>query len=346
MTQRCRILVTGASGQDARVLFALMRNSGLKADVFGVSRGSHQVTEALFSEFGGASFSLKLVQCDYGEGFSSLLKDIAPDLVFHFGASTFVEDSWKDTKLFHAQMLDPVIDILEYCRTHSDCRVFLASSSEIFGDASVSPQNEQTCRATRNPYGQAKVTVLEVSRMYRKRYSLFVVNGIFYNHESYYRGDRFVTMKICKGFKEYIKSGQSFSLGNIEACRDWSSAWDFMRGSYYAVRHETPSDYVFSSGTSHSIKDWINVCAEEMSLNTRWQGEGLYEHLVDAQSGNTIISIDPSYYRPADSQLLMGDSSWAQSELHWQNRLTFRDIILEMLSDAPPPPVSSGLRVF
>jgi GDPmannose 4,6-dehydratase len=214
--------------------------------------------------------------------------------------------------------------------TH-EVRFYQASSSELFGKVREIPQNENTSFYPRSPYGVAKLFAYWITVNYREAYGMYACNGILFNHESPVRGETFVTRKITRGLAR-IKTGldDCLFLGNLDAKRDWGHARDYVEMQWLMLQQDAPEDYVISTGQQYSVREFVNLAAEEIGMRLTWRGHGVDEKAVD-QSGRTVVAIDRHYFRPAEVDTLLGDSTKARTKLGWRPKTSFREMISEMV---------------
>lgn len=332
-----KALITGITGQDGSYLAELLLSKGY--EVHGLIRRSstfntdridhlysdpHQSDKRLFLHYGDLSD---------GSNLSRLIERIAPEEIYNLGAQSHVKVSFDIPEytsdidaLGTLRMLDAIRD------TRIKTRFYQASSSEMFGKAEEIPQRETTPFYPRSPYGVAKVYAYWITKNYRESYGLFAVNGILFNHESPRRGETFVTRKITRGLSR-IKLGieDKLYLGNLNAKRDWGYAKDFVEGMWMTLQHDTPDDYVLATGENHSVREFAEEAAKLLGMNLEWQGQGKDEIGIDRSTGNTVIEIDPNYFRPAEVDVLLGDYSKAKSELGWTPKTTFKELVKMMV---------------
>jgi len=226
-----------------------------------------------------------------------------------------------------------VIRILESIRQiNQDIKFYQASSSEMFGKVSETPQNENTKFYPRSPYGVAKLYGHWITINYRDSYNLFACSGILFNHESPLRGHQFVTRKITIALSR-IKLGLQniLELGNIESKRDWGFAGDYVKGMYMMLNHPKPDDYVLATNETHSVREFIEIACKNLSIDLEWKGKGVDEVGIDKSSGKVIISINPKFYRPAEVDLLLGDSTKARNILGWNTKTSFQELVSMMV---------------
>ena len=203
----------------------------------------------------------------------------------------------------------------------------------MFGKVTQTPQNEKTLFHPRSPYGVAKLYGHWITVNYRDSYDLFACSGILFNHESPLRGHQFVTRKITQSLSR-IKLGkqQTLQLGNIEAKRDWGFAGDYVKGMHLMLNHTSPDDYVLATNETHTVREFIELACKNLSIELVWEGSGVDEKGIDSTSGKKIIEINPKYYRPAEVDLLLGDSSKAKKVLGWDNNTSFESLVSMMVN--------------
>jgi GDPmannose 4,6-dehydratase len=203
----------------------------------------------------------------------------------------------------------------------------------MFGKVRQTPQNETTPFYPRSPYGAAKVYAYWVTVNYREAYGLYACNGILFNHESPVRGETFVTRKITRAAAR-IKMGlqTALYLGNLDARRDWGHAQDFVRAMHLMLQQEKPDDYVIATGEAHSVREFVEKAFAQVQINVRWEGRGLEEVGVDADTGRILVRVDPRYHRPTEVDTLLGDAAKARRKLNWQPQISFDEMIAAMVA--------------
>ncbi len=306
-------LITGVTGQDGSYLAEFL----LKKDyeVHGIVRRS---SSSNFERIKHIQDDITLVQGDLLDQ-NSLIEAIEgsrPDEIYNLGAQSFVPTSWNQPVLTGEFTALGVTRILEAIRlVNKKIRFYQASSSEMFGKVAEVPQNEQTIFYPRSPYGVAKLYAHWITVNYRESYDMFCCSGILFNHESPRRGLEFVTRKVSNGVAR-IKMGLSNELrmGNLDAKRDWGFAGDFVEAMWLMLQQDEPEDYVISTGEAHSVKELVEVAFDHVGLN--WKD---------------YVVIDPKFVRPAEVDLLLGDSTKARNELKWQTRLGFEELVRMMV---------------
>ena len=312
-----RVLITGVNGQDGSYLAEMLLAKDY--EVHGVVR--RDALEDPVHRLVNIAGVQKDVRLHVGslDNHLSIYKIVAavrPDECYHLASSSFVSYSFEDESSIVANNFNATHSLLSSLKELApDCRVYFAGSSEMFGDAKASPQNEATPFNPRSVYGISKLAAFHLARNYREHHRMFVAAGILYNHESPRRGHQFVTRKISSTVAN-IKLGraQSLSLGNIDARRDWGYAPDYVKAMHTMLQQSIPGDYVVATGVTHSVKDFLRAAFSVVDLD--------YERYV---------SVNPEYFRPSETVLLCGDASRARRELGWAPSKTFEQIVEEMV---------------
>lgn len=231
-----------------------------------------------------------------------------------------------------------VLNILEEIRTHplkDRIRFYQASTSELYGKVQEVPQTERTPFYPRSPYGLAKQYAFGATRLYREAYGMFTANGILFNHESPRRGEDFVTRKITKGIRD-IQDGKvtHISIGNLEARRDWGHAKDYVEAMWRMLQAEEPRDWVVATGVAHSVRDFVEAAFRYIGVELTWRGEGVDEVGVCNSTGNVLVRVNPAFFRPAEVDLLLGDSTEIRTKLGWAPQYTFDELVNDMMKAA------------
>jgi len=297
-----RALVTGVTGQDGSYLAEFLLGQGY--EVHGMLR---RTSTENFERIGHFVDKITLHSADLADQLSiiSMVEEVAPQEIYNLAAQSFVPTSWSQPVLTGEFTAIGVTKMLEAVRLlNKSIRFYQASSSEMFGKAAEVPQNEMTRFHPRSPYGVAKVYGHWITVNYRESYDLFAVSGILFNHESPRRGMEFLPRKVSDGVAR-IKLGlaNELSLGNLDARRDWGYAGDYVRAIWMMLQQDEPIDYVISSDETHSVRDLVQIAFAHVGLD--W---------------NDYVKVDPKFYRPAEVDLLLGDSSKARTELGWKPR--------------------------
>ncbi len=332
-----KALITGITGQDGSYLTEFLLDKGY--EVHGIIRRSSSFNteriDHLYKDPHGKGINLKLHYGDLADSsnLNRILEKIKPDEIYHLGAQSHVRVSFDlpeytgdITGLGTTRILDAIRD------TGIKTKFYQASSSEMFGKAVEIPIKETTPFYPRSPYGCAKVYSFWITKNYRESYNLFACNGILFNHESPRRGQTFVTRKITKGLAR-IKLGKQdkLHLGNLDAKRDWGYAKDYVEAMWLMLQQKKADDYIIATNETYSVRDFCNIAAKELGMKLVWKGKGLKEKGIDANTGKTIIEIDPRYYRPAEVDILLGDYSKAKKHLGWKPKVKFKELIKLML---------------
>ena len=255
--------------------------------------------------------------------------------VYNLAAQSFVGTSFS-SPLNTANITGlGTLRILETIRsTNPKIRFYQASSSEMFGDVLEKNQKETTPLNPQSPYAISKVFSHYLTQNYRNSYNLYATSGILFNHESPLRGEEFVTRKIIIGLVRILKNEiNSFELGNIYAKRDWGYAKEYVEAMWKMLQMKKPDDYVISTGKTYSIKDFINKATKYLKMNVTWKGTGLNEKLINKNSNKTIIKINPKFFRPAEVNILIGNSKKAQKKLKWKPNTNLDQLIKIMIDD-------------
>jgi GDPmannose 4,6-dehydratase len=332
-----KILITGVTGQDGSHMADYLLNKNLGFVVGGIRRlsvSNHQNIEHLK---GHPRFKLIDLDITDPENTSSVISEEQPDYFINFAANSFVGNSWK-MPVNHMEtncmsVLYQLESIKKHCRA---CRYYNAGSSEEFGDVISCPQNETHPPRPRSIYGASKVSARQIVKVYRDSYDMYAVQGWLFNHEGVRRGADFVTRKISRGvasIKIAIEQNEpikTLSLGNIDAKRDWSDAEDFIDGVWLMLNQDKPKDYVLSSGRTHSIRDFVEECLLNAEIGHYWSGSNLLEKCTHSTNGSTLIDINKDFYRPAEVDILHGDSSLAEKELGWVRKSDFKLLVKKM----------------
>jgi len=228
-----------------------------------------------------------------------------------------------------------ILEAIRILGLEKKTRFYQASTSEMYGRVQEVPQRETTPFYPRSPYGVAKVYAYWITVNYREAYGMYACNGILFNHESPLRGETFVTRKITRGLARIAAGLEDVvHLGNLDAKRDWGHARDFIRAQWLILQQQTPDDFVIATGEQHSVRHFVEQAGEHLGMKIAWRGSGVDEVGVDITSGNTVVRVDPHYFRPTEVDTLLGDSSKARSKLGWAPQVLFGELVREMvLSD-------------
>lgn len=326
-------LITGITGQDGSYLAELLLEKGYM--VHGIIRRSSSINTGRIDHI----YSHPNLKLHYGDVTDSLsvmniLKKYEPDEIYNLAAQSHVKVSFETPE--YTAMVDGLgtLKILESVRLlnlEHKTKIYQASTSELYGLVQEIPQKETTPFYPRSPYGVAKLYGYWIVKNYRESYNMFACSGILFNHESPRRGHNFVTKKIVNGI-EAISSGRQecLYLGNLNAKRDWGHAKDYVKAMWLMLQQDTPDDFVIATGEQYSVKEFVEKCAPYFGLRIRWEGEGLNEVGINTANNKVIIRVDEKYFRPAEVETLLGDSSKARSVLGWAPEYSFDDLVADM----------------
>ncbi len=332
MSQK-KAFISGITGQDGSYLAELLLEKGYevhaivrRVSIFTTMRIDHLLSDPnLHTHHGDLTDSSNLHR---------LISEINPDEIYNLGAQSHVGVSFEVpeytaevTGIGTVRILDAIRDSI------GNCKFYQASTSELFGGIpGTEPQNELTPFYPKSPYGTAKLYSYWATVNYRESYGMFACNGILFNHESPRRGETFVTKKITKAVANIAKGEQDhILLGNINAKRDWGHAKDYVNAMWLMLQQKKPDDFVIATGHTHTVKDFVNLSFKQVDIDIEWEGEGVKEVGVNKQSGKVLVKIDKRYFRPAEVEILQGDSSKARKILNWEAKISFEDLVKEMV---------------
>ena len=319
--------ITGIAGQDGAYLSKLLLSKGYEVHG-GVRRISQPEITRL--EVLGIADQVTLHEFDLTEqnGMFRTIRDINMDEFYNLAAQSYVDTSWE-LPVYTAEVdgiaVAKILDMLRMLRP--SCRFYQASSSEMFGLAQETPQRETTRFYPRSPYGVAKVYGHYIAVNYRESFGLHVSSGILFNHESILRGEKFVTRKITLGLAALARGGDKpVELGNLDVCRDWGFAGDYVEGMWRMLQQEVADDYVLATGVTTRLRDFFTYAGEALGMNLVWDGEAENETATDRKSGKLVMKVNPKFYRPAEVELLIGDASKAREKLGWEATVDVRSL--------------------
>jgi GDPmannose 4,6-dehydratase len=321
-----KAIITGVTGQDGGYLAKLLLSKGYK--VYGAQRRNTGKRYWRLDEL-GITDQIEFVDIDLGEPYNieKVLDKIQPDEFYNLAAQSFVGLSFEQPQVTTITNSLGVLNILEVIRNkYPKIRFYQASTSEMFGKVTETPQRETTRFYPRSPYGCAKAYSHYLTVNYRESYNLYACCGILFNHESPMRGEEFVTRKITKGLVEWTKTGKMLELGNLESYRDWGHAEDYVEAMWLMLQQDKAEDYVISTGKTIQIKDFITRCLDELDIKYTFKG-----HEVLDKYGNYIIKTNPKFFRPAEVDLLVGDSTKAKEKLLWKTKHTLETLVRDMI---------------
>jgi len=335
-----KALITGITGQDGSYLAEFLLKKGYEVHGF-IRRGSTFNTERLEHLYQDPHNPATHLFLHYGDmtdssSVASVINKIQPDEIYNLAAQSHVRVSFDMPEYTVNVDADGTLRILEAIRQlDKKIKFYQASSSEMFGKAEENPQKETTPFHPRSPYGCAKVFSHFITTNYRESYGIFTCCGILFNHESPRRGETFVTRKITRAIAR-IKLGleEKFYLGNLNAKRDWGFAGDYIEAMWMILQQDKPQDFVIATGETHSVREFLMETFKTAGLEVESNGkQGAEEKFINKKTGKIIVEIDPKYYRPAEVDCLLGDSSKAKKILKWEPKIKFNDLV-KMMYDA------------
>ena len=335
-----KALITGITGQDGAYLAEFLLKKGYQ--VHGIKRRSSSFNteriDHLYTDQHDISDNTSYLTLHYGDLSDSMslvriIQQIQPDEIYNLGAQSHVAVSFESPEYTADTVGLGALRILEAIRIlglEKKTRYYQASTSELYGKVQEIPQTETTPFYPRSPYAAAKLYAYWITINYREAYGIYACNGILFNHESPIRGETFVTRKITRALAR-IKLGlqECLYLGNLDAKRDWGHAKDYVEMQWLMLQQEQPEDYTISTGEQHTVREFIEVAAQELNINIKWEGSGINEK--GSWKGSTIISVDPYYFRPTEVETLLGDSTKAKKKLGWSPKTTFIELVKEMV---------------
>jgi GDPmannose 4,6-dehydratase len=342
-----KVIITGVTGQDGSYMADLLLEE-TDYEIYGmVRRTSTKNYKNIEHLLNNPRFKTVTGDLSDSQSIDNLIREIKPDYFINLAAQSFVGSSWQiPEQTFDIDAIG-VIRCLESIRKHiPNCRFYNAGSSEELGNVDYSPQDENHPLKPRSPYGAAKAAARHLVKVYRESYNLFAIQGLLYNHESERRGEEFVTRKITKNIariKKALDNNEKFEpleLGNIDTKRDWSHAKDFVRGIWLMLNQSEPKEYILSSGEAHTVREFIEKAFKMAGIHGEWVGNDTAEKYILKKTLNSIyydnqilVKINPEFYRPAEVDLLLGDSNKAHKELNWKLDISFDSLIKIMVEN-------------
>ncbi len=337
-------LITGITGQDGSFLAEFLLDKGY--EVHGIIRRSSSFNTAriehlYLNDWVRDMKQRRLINLHYGDMTDSsslirILQDVKPSEIYNLAAQSHVKVSF-DVPEYTADC-DAVgtLRLLEAVRIlgmEKNCRIYQASTSELYGLVQEVPQSETTPFYPRSPYGVAKQYGFWITKNYREAYGIYAVNGILFNHESERRGETFVTRKITIAASRIAQGFQDkLYLGNLDAMRDWGYAKDYVECMWLMLQHPTPEDFVIATGENHSVREFTSLAFAEAGIELRWEGEGVNEKGICAQTQKVLVEVDPKYFRPAEVEQLLGDPTKARTLLGWNpTKTSFKELVCIMM---------------
>jgi len=340
MTSKKIALITGVTGQDGSYLAEFLLEKGY--EVHGMKRRASSFNTARINHLykdpheDDVNFYLHHGDMTDSSSIMRLVQKIQPDEIYNLAAQSHVAVSFEEPEYTANSDALGALRILEAIKIlglSNKTKFYQASTSELYGLVQETPQTETTPFYPRSPYGVAKLYSYWITINYREAYNIFACNGILFNHESPVRGENFVTRKITIALSR-IKLGlqKCLYLGNLDAKRDWGHAKDYVEMQWLMLQQDKPEDYVIATGIQYSVKEFVTKAAIELDLEITWKGEGINEKGFD-KSGECIVSVDPIYFRPTEVETLLGNSTKAKKNLGWQPKISFDELVKEMVQE-------------
>src|SRR5690606_25763893 len=335
-----RALITGVTGQDGAYLAEFLLEKGYevhglkrRASLFNTDRidhlyqDPHDEDRRFILHYGDLTDSTNLIR---------VVQEVQPDEIYNLAAQSHVQVSFESPEYTANADALGTLRLLEAIRIlglEKKTRFYQASTSELYGKVQEIPQTEKTPFYPRSPYAVAKLYAYWITVNYREAYGMYACNGTLFNHESPLRGETFVTRKITRAMAR-IKLGlqKSLYLGNLDAKRDWGHAKDYVEMQWLMLQQDEPDDYVIATGQQYSVRQFVEYAAKELGMTIEWRGSGVDEKGYDG-NGNCIIAVDPRYFRPTEVETLLGDPSKAREKLGWSPRVSFAELVAEMVRE-------------
>jgi GDPmannose 4,6-dehydratase len=342
-----KALITGVTGQDGAYLAEFLIGKGYevhgikrRTSLFNTDRVDHLYQDPHQS---GRNFILHYGDMTDSSSLVRIVQQVRPDEVYNLAAQSHVAVSFEEPEYTADSDALGALRVLEAIRIlglEKKTRYYQASTSELFGKVQETPQRETTPFYPRSPYGVAKLYAYWITVNYREAYGMYACNGILFNHESPVRGETFVTRKITRALARISLGLQDcLYLGNLDAKRDWGHARDYVEVQWLMLQQDRPDDFCIATGRQYSVRDFVNAAADELGMKLRWEGDGLDEKgIVESTTGGNgpaanevIVRVDPRYFRPTEVETLVGDASKAREQLGWEPKITFEEMVQEMV---------------
>lgn len=336
-----KALITGITGQDGAYLAEFLLKKGYivhgikrRASLFNTDRIDHLYQDPheravnLVLHYGDLTDSTNLIR---------IIQEVQPDEIYNLAAQSHVKVSFETpeyTANSDALGTLRILEAMRILRLEKRTRFYQASTSELYGKVQEAPQSEKTPFYPRSPYAAAKLYAYWITVNYREAYDFFACNGILFNHESPIRGETFVTRKITRAVAR-IKLGllDKFFLGNLDSKRDWGHAKDYVEAQWLILQQDSPDDYVIATGEQHSVREFVESAFHEIGVSVRWEGKGINEKGCSDITGGVLVEVDQRYFRPTEVETLLGDPSKAAEKLGWRSKVSFNDLVAEMVRE-------------
>lgn len=332
-----KALITGVTGQDGSYLSEFLLEKGY--EVHGViRRSSVDYRERIALLEGHENFHLHYGDLTDSMAMVKIVNSVRPDEIYNLAAQSHVQVSFDSPEYTANVVATGVLRILEAVRIaglENSCRIYQASTSELFGKVEEVPQNENTPLHPFSPYAVAKLYGYWIVREYRDAYGMFCCSGILFNHESERRGETFVTRKITLAAARIAQGKQDkLYLGNLSSLRDWGYAPDYVECMWMILQHDKPEDFVIATGEQHSVREFATLAFRNVGINLRWEGEGVDEKGIDTATGRVLVEVSPDFYRPTDVVNLLGDPTKARETLGWNPTKTPFEQLVKIMTDS------------
>jgi len=334
-------LITGITGQDGAYLAEFLLEKGY--EVHGIKRRAssfntdridhlyqdpHETGRKFILHYGDLSDSSNLIR---------IVQQVQPDEIYNLGAQSHVAVSFESPEYTADTVGLGALRVLEAIRIaglEKKTRFYQASTSELYGDVREIPQKETTPFYPRSPYAAAKLYAYWITVNYREAYGMYACNGILFNHESPIRGETFVTRKITRALSRVSLGLQDcLYLGNMNSLRDWGHAKDYVEMQWLMLQQDEPEDFCIATGIQYSVRDFVNAAYDHLGKSIRWEGKGADEKGYDTETGECIVAVDPRYFRPTEVETLLGDPTKAREKLGWVPKVTFEEMVHEMMEN-------------
>lgn len=327
-----KALITGVTGQDGSYLTELLLGRGY--EVHGIKRRSASPNEGRLQQIKNENFVLHYGDMTDATSLIKIIREVQPEEVYNLAAMSHVKTSF-DVPEYTAQTdAIGVLRVLEAIRIlgfAEKIKFYQASTSEMFSGKEHGQQNENTPFSPQSPYGAAKLYGYFITKIYRESYNMFACNGILFNHESFRRGENFVTRKITlAAAKISLGLQKKLQLGNLSAKRDWGHAKDYVEAMWLMLQQDKPDDYVVATGEAHSVREFCEIAFKKAGIELEWQGEGVEEKGIDKKTSKVIVEVNPKFFRPSEIEVLLGDATKAMEKMGWSPKISFEQLVEEM----------------
>lgn len=330
-----KALITGITGQDGYFLTKLLLSKGYEVD--GVVRRNSSMSIGNLRFLGKEILSQ--VNIHYGDltdgnFFTSLLAELKPDEMYHLAAQSFVGYSFQNPSSTYDVNIEGTLNVVNAIKeSSSDTRLYFAATSELFGQPTVAPQNENTPFQPRSPYAISKLAGYWTIKTYRDGYNLFLSNGILFNHESEFRGPEFVTRKISQGVSRWAAGRKDpIELGNLGARKDWGYAKDYVEGMWSMMQYKFGDDFVIGTGELHTVREFVEEAFKVSGVGIRWVGRGINEVGL-SDDDEVLVKVNKAFFRPLESDNYLADYSKAKQKLGWKPKTNFKELVKIMVKN-------------